>query len=130
MCSCDWPPKPVSFNAQSKSTCQLFPQVRGQADGFHLEILPKLRDVKTADNSSNLLKFLVSCYLRETEKVNRFFKGIKTIIITTVTLYPISYVGRCEDVVCLFSILIHSYMFFPYAYIVSLCVRLSSTGPC
>lgn len=38
---------------------------RGQADGFHLEILPRLRDVKTKDNSSNLLAFLVQTCFKE-----------------------------------------------------------------
>ena len=42
-------------------------QVRGQADGFQLDILPKLRDVKTMDNSSNLLQFLVTSYVRDSE---------------------------------------------------------------
>lgn len=32
---------------------------RGQADGFSLTVLTKLRDVKTQDNSSNLLAYLV-----------------------------------------------------------------------
>ncbi len=36
---------------------------RGQADGFHLEILPKLRDVKATDNSTHLLAVLVdTCF--------------------------------------------------------------------
>ena len=39
---------------------------KGQADGFNLDILPKLKDVKTADNSSNLLQYIVVQY------VNRF----------------------------------------------------------
>jgi formin 2 len=37
---------------------------RGQADGFHLDVLPKLRDVKSTDNSTNLLAVLVeTCFL-------------------------------------------------------------------
>ena len=32
---------------------------RGQADGFNIEILSKLKDVKTKDNFSNLLKYVV-----------------------------------------------------------------------
>ena len=32
---------------------------RGQADGFAIDILPKLKDVKTKDNFSNLLSFIV-----------------------------------------------------------------------
>ena len=32
---------------------------RGQADGFNIDILSKLKDVKTKDNFSNLLKYVV-----------------------------------------------------------------------
>ena len=32
---------------------------RGQADGFGVDILPKLKDVKTKDNRDNLLGFVV-----------------------------------------------------------------------
>lgn len=38
---------------------------RGQADGFELEILPKLKDVKCRDNSSNLLQYLVCAYIEK-----------------------------------------------------------------
>ncbi|XP_062523490.1 uncharacterized protein LOC134198171 isoform X2 [Corticium candelabrum] len=41
---------------------------RGDADGFSLDILGKLRDVKTRDNSSNLLQYLVSVYVRKYDK--------------------------------------------------------------
>lgn len=37
---------------------------RGQADGFGLEILPKLRDVKSATSSVTLLHFIVQTYIR------------------------------------------------------------------
>eukprot|EP01136_Pigoraptor_vietnamica_P019130 Opistho-1_new@66314 len=37
---------------------------RGQADGFNVEILSKLRDVKTVDNDSSLLDYLVVCYCK------------------------------------------------------------------
>ncbi|TRZ04496.1 hypothetical protein DNTS_027559 [Danionella cerebrum] len=37
---------------------------RGQADGFTLDILPKLKDVKSSDNSKSLLAYVVSYYLR------------------------------------------------------------------
>ncbi|XP_028325224.1 formin-2 isoform X2 [Gouania willdenowi] len=37
---------------------------RGQADGFSLEILPKLKDVKSSDNSQSLLSFIVAYYLK------------------------------------------------------------------
>lgn len=32
---------------------------RGQADGFNIDILPKLKDVKSRDNSTNLLQYVV-----------------------------------------------------------------------
>ena len=38
---------------------------RGQADGFGLEILPKLKDVKGKDNSLTLLQFVVKSYLKK-----------------------------------------------------------------
>jgi formin 2 len=41
---------------------------RGNADGFSLDILEKLKDVKTRDNSSNLLQYLVSVYVRKCDK--------------------------------------------------------------
>ena len=37
---------------------------RGQADGFSLDILPKLKDVKSRDNASTLLHFVVSTYMQ------------------------------------------------------------------
>ena len=43
---------------------------RGQADGFELEILPKLRDVKCRGNSSNLLQYLVCAYIEKFDEVN------------------------------------------------------------
>ncbi|CAH2251230.1 Hypothetical predicted protein [Pelobates cultripes] len=39
-------------------------RTRGQADGFALDILPKLKDVKSNDNTRNLLSYIVSYYLR------------------------------------------------------------------
>uniref|UniRef100_A0A672H646 Formin-like n=1 Tax=Salarias fasciatus TaxID=181472 RepID=A0A672H646_SALFA len=39
-------------------------RTRGQADGFGLEILPKLKDVKSRDNRINLMDYVVSYYLR------------------------------------------------------------------
>lgn len=38
-------------------------RVRGQADGFGLEILGKLRDVKSKDNKITLLHFIVKTYI-------------------------------------------------------------------
>ncbi|XP_041468884.1 uncharacterized protein LOC121418805 [Lytechinus variegatus] len=40
-------------------------RTRGQADGFGLEILPKLKDVKSADNDANLLEYIVACYVHK-----------------------------------------------------------------
>jgi hypothetical protein len=37
---------------------------RGQADGFTLDILPKLKDVKSNDNSYTFLHFIVSTYIK------------------------------------------------------------------
>ncbi|XP_058649547.1 formin-2 isoform X2 [Onychostoma macrolepis] len=39
-------------------------RTRGQADGFTLDILPKLKDVKSSDNSKSLMSYIVSYYLR------------------------------------------------------------------
>lgn len=39
-------------------------RTRGQADGFALEILPKLKDVKSRDNRISLVDYVVSYYLR------------------------------------------------------------------
>ncbi|XP_052468010.1 formin-2 isoform X3 [Carassius gibelio] len=39
-------------------------RTRGQADGFTLDILPKLKDVKSSDNSKSLMSYIVAYYLR------------------------------------------------------------------
>ncbi|XP_064182591.1 formin isoform X2 [Anguilla rostrata] len=39
-------------------------RTRGQADGFGLDILPKLKDVKSRDNRISLVDYVVSYYLR------------------------------------------------------------------
>ncbi|TSO67487.1 Formin [Bagarius yarrelli] len=41
---------------------------RGQADGFGLEILPKLKDVKSKDSRINLVDYVVLYYLRNIDK--------------------------------------------------------------
>ena len=38
---------------------------RGQADGFGLEILNKIKDVKGKDNKSNLLEYVVKAYIKQ-----------------------------------------------------------------
>ncbi|XP_043930090.1 formin-1 [Protopterus annectens] len=43
-------------------------RTRGQADGFALEILPKLKDVKSRDNRISLVDYVVRCYLRYYDK--------------------------------------------------------------
>ncbi|XP_053538492.1 formin isoform X2 [Ictalurus punctatus] len=43
-------------------------RTRGQADGFGLEILPKLKDVKSRDNRISLVDYVVSYYLRKLDK--------------------------------------------------------------
>ncbi|KAM6311693.1 formin-1 [Aegotheles albertisi] len=43
-------------------------RTRGQADGFGLEILPKLKDVKSRDKSINLVDYVVMYYLRHCDK--------------------------------------------------------------
>uniref|UniRef100_H3A0P2 FH2 domain-containing protein n=1 Tax=Latimeria chalumnae TaxID=7897 RepID=H3A0P2_LATCH len=39
-------------------------RTRGQADGYGLEILPKLKDVKSTDNCISLVDYVVKYYLR------------------------------------------------------------------
>nr|XP_057917740.1 formin-2 [Doryrhamphus excisus] len=39
-------------------------RTRGQADGFSLDILPKLKDVKSSDSMKSLLSYIVTYYLR------------------------------------------------------------------
>ncbi|XP_073789456.1 formin-1 isoform X3 [Danio rerio] len=43
-------------------------RARGQADGFGLEILPKLKDVKSRENHISLLDYIVSYYLHHLDK--------------------------------------------------------------
>ncbi|KAK8381898.1 hypothetical protein O3P69_015123 [Scylla paramamosain] len=42
-------------------------RTRGQADGFGLEILPKIKDVKSKDSSYTLLHFIVNKYIEKYE---------------------------------------------------------------
>ncbi|MPC75426.1 Formin-2 [Portunus trituberculatus] len=42
-------------------------RTRGQADGFGLEILPKIKDVKSKDSSYTLLHFVVNKYIEKYE---------------------------------------------------------------
>lgn len=37
---------------------------RGQADGFAIDILPKVKDVKSKDNTLNLLFYVVKMYIQ------------------------------------------------------------------
>jgi formin 2 len=43
-------------------------RTRGQADGFGLEILPKLKDVKSKDSRITLLHFIVKTYISQSRK--------------------------------------------------------------
>nr|XP_020459527.1 formin-like [Monopterus albus] len=43
-------------------------RARGQADGFDLEILPKLKDVKSRDSHISLVDYVVSYYLHNVDK--------------------------------------------------------------
>ncbi|XP_051776022.1 formin-1-like isoform X1 [Erpetoichthys calabaricus] len=43
-------------------------RTRGQADGFGLEILPKLKDVKSRENRISLVDYVVAYYLRHMDK--------------------------------------------------------------
>ena len=47
---------------------------RGQADGFSIDILPKLKDVKSRDNTTNLLQYVVRfCIVKfDSKKVGEF----------------------------------------------------------
>lgn len=47
---------------------------RGQADGFGLEILSKLKDVKSKDSQVTLLHFVVRVYIKKIE--NPFLPSI------------------------------------------------------
>jgi formin 2 len=40
-----------------------FHRQRGQADGFAIDILPKLKDVRSKDNATNLLQYIVRFYI-------------------------------------------------------------------
>ena len=48
---------------------------RGQADGFSIDILPKLKDVKSRDNTTNLLQYVVRfCIVKfDSKKVSKLF---------------------------------------------------------
>lgn len=43
-------------------------RTRGQADGFGLEILSKLKDVKSADTNTTLLHFIIRTYISQCRK--------------------------------------------------------------
>ncbi|XP_032399519.1 formin [Etheostoma spectabile] len=51
-------------------------RTRGQADGFGLEILPKLKDVKSKDNRISLVDYVVSYYLHNVDKHSGTEKSI------------------------------------------------------
>lgn len=43
-------------------------RTRGQADGFAIDILPKIKDVKSKDNSLTLLYYVVKMYIQVMEE--------------------------------------------------------------
>ena len=53
--------------------------MRGQADGFGIDILPKLADLKTKDNQENLLYYIVRQFkkikIKEALKKNPKMEG-------------------------------------------------------
>ena len=53
--------------------------MRGQADGFGIDILPKLADLKTKDNQENLLYYIVRQFkkikIKEALKKNPKMQG-------------------------------------------------------
>lgn len=44
-------------------------RTRGQADGFDIEVLGKLTDVRTSDGSCSLLKYVVRYYVTHVDQV-------------------------------------------------------------
>lgn len=46
---------------------------RGQADGFAIDILPKIKDVKSKDNTLTLIFYVVKMYIQ----VNCIFKRLR-----------------------------------------------------
>lgn len=47
-------------------------RTRGQADGFGLEILPKIKDVKSKDSGFTLLHFVVTKYIEVRKRGDTF----------------------------------------------------------
>uniref|UniRef100_A0A182R7T1 FH2 domain-containing protein n=1 Tax=Anopheles funestus TaxID=62324 RepID=A0A182R7T1_ANOFN len=52
-------------------------RTRGQADGFGLEILSKLKDVKSADTNTTLLHFIIRTYISQCRKSGIILQEIK-----------------------------------------------------
>ncbi|XP_052864254.1 protein cappuccino [Anopheles cruzii] len=52
-------------------------RTRGQADGFGLEILSKLKDVKSADTNTTLLHFIIRTYIGQCRKSGTILQDIK-----------------------------------------------------
>ena len=44
---------------------------RGQADGFNIDSLPKLKDVKSNDNQTNLLQYVVRFCILKFDQIGR-----------------------------------------------------------
>ncbi|TRY55959.1 hypothetical protein DNTS_011343 [Danionella cerebrum] len=56
-------------------------RARGQADGFGLEILPKLKDVKSRGNKMSLLDYIVYYYLHHDDEFDDLSKDLKKLSI-------------------------------------------------
>ncbi|XP_055542483.1 protein cappuccino isoform X2 [Wyeomyia smithii] len=52
-------------------------RTRGQADGFGLEILGKLKDVKSKDNNITLLHFIIKTYISQCRKSGQLLHDVK-----------------------------------------------------
>lgn len=61
---------------------------RGQADGFGLDVLNKLRDVKSKDKKSNLLHFIVKTYIHKRRQQGLKIKEI---------IYPVPDASDVKD---------------------------------
>ena len=70
-----------------------FNAILSQADGFSLDILPKLRDIKTQDNTSNLLFHVVNRFCKSYPKVSMMMRGTQYALLNSNILqesYPLA----------------------------------------
>ena len=50
-------------------------RTRGQADGFAIDILPKIKDVKSKDNTLTLLYYVVKTYIKVRSRILWFYSS-------------------------------------------------------